>query len=400
VRSVFLRLLNRSGGLRLWRWLHRHRIVILTAHGVMDAQDGPPWVPLRPQLSRRRLDDCLRILSRHYRFVSLEEAVAMLAGRAPVRPYCLVLTFDDGYRNHLSHALPILRRHGVPATFFLATGHIDHRRPFWFDRLDYALQHLPAGAHELPVGPRTIGIDASDRAALRASYKRLRDEAKALPRHDTAMLREMETLAEVLEARSGRRLADLFETEDWTAIATWDEIRAAGDDVSFGSHTVDHVRLSFVDAETMEDQLRRSKQTIEAETGRPCRYFCYPNGSFDGRAAETTRACGYDAAVTTEEGTNRPGSDLMTLRRVDLAPEGDLTRLLMDVSGLSDALRGVAARSSVALASALATAWPARLRGLPRTAAGWARRTAAGGLRGVPRADPARTPRRRAEWLR
>jgi peptidoglycan/xylan/chitin deacetylase (PgdA/CDA1 family) len=404
VRSLFLRLLNRSGGLRLWRWLRRHRIVILTAHGVMDAEDDPPWVPLRPQLSRRRLDDCLRILSRYYRFVSLEEAVAMLAGRAPVRPYSLVLTFDDGYRNHLTHALPILRRHGVPATFFLATGHIDHRRPFWFDRLDYALQHLPAGAHELPVGPRTIGIDARDRAALRASYKRLRDEGKALVRHDTEMLREMETLAEVLEARSGRRLADLLETDDWTAIATWDEIRAAaGDDVSFGSHTVDHVRLSFVDAETMEDQLRRSKRTIEAETGRPCRYFCYPNGSFDGRAAETTRACGYDAAVTTEEGTNRPGTDLMTLRRVDLAPDGDLTRLLLDVSGLSDALGGIAARPSAALASALAGAlaapgWlrglarlaPGRLRGLPRTAAGWLRR--------LPRTDPARTPRRSTEW--
>jgi peptidoglycan/xylan/chitin deacetylase (PgdA/CDA1 family) len=364
VGPIVRRLLYRSGVLWLWRWLHRHRVVILTAHGVMDAEDSPPWVPLRPQLSRRRLDDCLRILSRHYRFVSLGEAVDMLAGRAPVRPYSLVLTFDDGYRNNFKHALPILRRHGVPATFFLATGHIEHRRPFWFDRLDYALQQLPPGTHELRVGPRTIRVDATDRAARRASYKRLRDEAKALVRHDLEMLREMEALAECLEAQSGRRLAHVFEHDDWTATLTWDEIRAAaGNDVAFGSHTVDHVRLSFVDAETMDDQLRRSKQAIEAETGRPCRYFCYPNGSFDRQAAETVRACGYEAAVTTQEGSNRPGCDLMALRRVDLSPSRDLTQTLLDVAGLGDAISRAAARLSSVLPGG------GRSPGLPRVPA-------------------------------
>jgi peptidoglycan/xylan/chitin deacetylase (PgdA/CDA1 family) len=344
VRTLVGRLLRWSGFLWAWRFLHRHEVIILTVHGVMDADAGAAWVPLRPQLSRERLDECVRLLSRYYRFVSLEEAVHMLAGLVPTRPYSIVLTFDDGYRNNIKHALPILRRHGVPATFFLVTGHIEHRRPFWFDRLDYALQQLPPGTHDLRVGPRTIRVDATDRAALRASYKRLRDEAKALVRHDLEMLREMEALAEILEAQSGRRLAEVFEHDDWTAILTWDEIRAAAmNDVAFGSHTVDHVRLSFVDPETMEDQLRRSKQAIEAETGRPCHYFCYPNGSFDRQAAETVRACGYEAAVTTEDGANPPGSDLMSLRRVDLSPTGEPTQTLLDVSGVGNALSGAAA---------------------------------------------------------
>jgi peptidoglycan/xylan/chitin deacetylase (PgdA/CDA1 family) len=338
------------GALWTWRFLHRHDLIILTVHGVMDAHTRTVWTPLRPQLPRQRLAECLRVLSCHYRFVSLTDAVDMLAGRVPARPYCAVLTFDDGYRNNLTHALPILRRHGVPATFFLATGHIDQRRPFWFDRLDYALQHLPAGAHELRVGARIFRIDATDGAALRASYKRLRDQEKAQVRHDTAMLHDMDALAAMLEAQSGQRLADIFEHDDWTAVMTWDDVRAAaGPDVSFGSHTVDHIRLSFVDAETMQDQLRRSKTRIEAETKRACRHFCYPNGSVDVRAAEAARACGYEAAVTTDEGANRPGCDLMTLRRVDLPPSGDPTQILLEVSGLSAALTELAARLASAL---------------------------------------------------
>ena len=80
-------------------------------------------------------------------FVSLGDAVEMLAGRKPLVPYSLVLTFDDGYRNNITHALPLLRRNQVPATIYLATGHVEERRPFSFDRLDYALQHAaPADA--------------------------------------------------------------------------------------------------------------------------------------------------------------------------------------------------------------------------------------------------------------
>src|SRR5262245_47950086 len=122
-RSLLLALLRWSGFMWLWRFLHRYEVGILTMHGVMDTGEHTAWVPLRPQLSRWRLEECVRGLSNYYHFISLEDAVSMLTGRKPVRPYSLVLTFDDGYRNNIKHALPILRRYGVPATFFVATGH-------------------------------------------------------------------------------------------------------------------------------------------------------------------------------------------------------------------------------------------------------------------------------------
>src|SRR4051812_40637037 len=102
-----------TGLLWLWRFLHRRHITILMVHGVMDTEQPTSWVPLRPQLSRRTLDDALCRLSRYYRFVSLDDAVAMLVGKLPLQPYSIVLTFDDGYRNNFTHALPILRRHRV-----------------------------------------------------------------------------------------------------------------------------------------------------------------------------------------------------------------------------------------------------------------------------------------------
>ena len=342
-RRLGLSLLRWTGLMRLWRFRHRHHVIILYTHGVVDSRPAQAWVPLRSQLALDRLDAALRRLARHYRFISLDDAVEMLAGRKPLLPYSLVLTFDDGYRNNITHALPLLRRHRVPATIYLATGHVEERRPFWFDRLDYALQH--AAPDEVARAVSGDAVAAGDREGLRRAYKRLRDEAKAATRDDSEMRREMEGLAAALEAGSGRRLSDVFETDHWAGVASWAEVRAAtGPDVTWGSHTVDHVRLGQAGPEVIRDQLARSRDMIEAATGAPCRHFAYPSGSVTPEAATLARQAGYTSAVTTKPGTNRRGDDLMTLRRIGLPDTDSELEVLAQASGLSDALAGWKAR--------------------------------------------------------
>ncbi len=349
-RSLVVSLFRWSGFLWLWRFLHRHDVIILTVHGTLDSDNHAPWRPLRRQLPPRRLEASIRFLSKYYRFVSLHDAVGMVSGRVPVRPYSLALTFDDGYRNNLKHALPILRRYGVSATFFVVTGHIENRQPFWFDRLDYALQHSVVADCELRVGQETIRFHGADRGGLRSWYKRLRDEAKVLRRPDTEMLREMEGLAAMLEAKSGRKLAEIFEHDDASVVMTWEEIRGAvRDGISFGSHTVDHIRLGLVDAEMVRNQVIPSKQMIERHTGLPCPYLAYPNGSFSPEVAEVARACGYAAAFTATPGVNRVGDDPMTLQRIDLPNSDDLIGTLAVVSGLESAVVRFKKRIRVAL---------------------------------------------------
>jgi peptidoglycan/xylan/chitin deacetylase (PgdA/CDA1 family) len=338
MKLAFWALLRWTGILWAWRFYHRHRIPILMMHGVMDTEQPTSWVPLRPQLSRRALDRTLRILSRYYQFVSLDDAVAMLAGRIPIRPNSLVLTFDDGYRNNLTHALPILDRYNAPATIFVATGHVNQRKPFWFDRLDYILQHAAVDRRRVQVGQTTLVLRGCDRDALRASYKQLRDAAKELDRRDHEMLQEMEGLAAMLERESGHKLQEIFADDDWSGVLTWQEMQKTAGNVLFGSHTVDHVRLALEDDEIVRDQLVHSKQALEEHLGKPCHYFCYPNGSVSPRAAELVSACGYVAAVTTEEGSNYVGDNLMTLRRLDLPVARSPGEILAQVSGLSFAL--------------------------------------------------------------
>ena len=326
-------------------------------HGVMDTGEPTSWVPLRPQLSRQALENSLSWLSRYYRFVSLADAVEMITGRIPLQPYSLVLTFDDGYRNNLKHALPILRRYKAPAAFFVVTGHIEQRKPFWFDRLDYVLQHAAVDGRQVQIGQTNVSLQARDRASLRVSYKRLRDVAKGIERPDHEMVRELEGLAASLERECGRKLADIFADDDWSVVLTWKEIHdSGGEDAIIGSHTVDHVRLGLVDHQTCGAQLVQSKQAIEEHLGKPCLYLCYPSGSFTEPVAQRARACGYEAALTSEEGTNQVGDNPMTLRRLGLSESESMIELLYDVSGLTLFL----------------SRWVARLRRLnPKGTNGW-----------------------------
>lgn len=337
-RRLVLEIARLTGFMRLWRFLHRREVIILKLHGVMDDEGGElPWTPLRPQLQRRRLEYVLREILKRYRIVSLDDAVDMLAGRKQLQPYSIVLTFDDGYRNNVKCALPVLRRYGAPATFFVSTGHVNERRPFWFDRLDYAVQHLPADGRELRFGDEVVKCGLSSRAELRELYKRMRDTAKKRNGSDLDMLAEMEAIAEKLESEGGGRLSDIFENDDWTAVLTWEEIRATlQEDVCFGSHTVDHVRLGMVDGVTVRDQLKRSKDAIERKTGRECRYVCFPSGSHSLEAAEIAKECGYVAALTTVEGMNKIGEDPMFLKRIGFPENGSIVEVLARVSGLSN----------------------------------------------------------------
>ena len=344
MRSFVFAFFRITGLIYLLRRINRDSVAILMLHGIMDEEVPSEWVPLRPQLSRKHFRLILRILSSYYRFIELEEAFGMVSGRLPFQPNRMVLTFDDGYRNQLKHGLPILREFNAPATIFLATGHIDSRKPFWFDRLDYAIQHAHIAGRRLQAGNEIVQFHSHDRNDLRAAFKRLRDSAKKARRPDGVMVQEMESLAESLEQESGRRLSDICEQDDWSALLTWPEIRtaAAQEAITFGSHTVDHTRIGCAEEDEIRRQLTLSKESIERQTDKECRYFCFPSGSFSQVSLGVLKECGYEAAVTTQEGLNRRGQNLFALNRISLpssAGRADVLWQSLQLSMLKAALR-------------------------------------------------------------
>jgi peptidoglycan/xylan/chitin deacetylase (PgdA/CDA1 family) len=214
-------------------------------------------------------------LARELEVVGLDDFDACL--RRPGRH--VMLTFDDGYRDNYELAFPILQRHRLPATFFLATGFIDRPRLAWWDEIAWMARH--ARVEALPPGTWSGEPLPLDPANLDGSIRSLLRHYKGLPTADTpAFLDEIARLT-----RAGRFAGDAKAL--WM---TWDmirELREAG--MSIGAHTVDHPLLARLPVESQAAEIARSRDRIAEELGETPRAFAYPVGKPGTFTADTQR---------------------------------------------------------------------------------------------------------------
>ena len=135
---------------------------ILCYHRINEEGD-----PFSPAVSTRLFEDEVRLLSGHYRFVTLSDLIAHLESDSSES--VLAITFDDGYQDNYWNAYPILQKYRIPATVFLTTGPIDSRETLWFERLAQTIRRTTAEYIDLEIDiPRRIWL-RSDRERLDAN---------------------------------------------------------------------------------------------------------------------------------------------------------------------------------------------------------------------------------------
>jgi peptidoglycan/xylan/chitin deacetylase (PgdA/CDA1 family) len=115
------------------------------------------------------------------------------------------------------------------------------------------------------------------------------------------------------------------------ATLTWDELRALADrGVEIGSHTLTHPRLPDLSDGELQRELADSRERIEAEIDRPCRYLAYPYGQHDERVRAATRGAGYEAAFALRNGAD--AREPYALPRIDLYRKDHLLRAMLKTS--------------------------------------------------------------------
>ena len=251
-----------------------------------------------------RFDALLRWVGSTFTVMPLERAIDELQhGTLPRR--ALSITFDDGYADNHAVALPILQRHGMHATFFVAAGFLNGGR-MWNDTVIEAIRATSTSAVDLA----QVGLgqhDLSTLASRRQAIDRLLGDVKYLPSDRRA--RAVEAVA---TACSVSLPDDLMMTTEQLR-----GLRRAG--MAIGGHTVNHPILTRLDDAAARAEIVDGKAQLESILDEPISLFAYPNGRPDQdyarRHAEMVRDAGYRAAVTTAAGVARPGRDVFQLPR-------------------------------------------------------------------------------------
>ncbi len=282
------------------------RLTIIGYHNV----EGTHYFDAPAGQGTRGFRQQLQLLRRAANVVELGTAVRTWAeGREiPMRSVCI--TFDDGYRDSLDVAAPLLEQYSLPATFFLIPAFVSTESHAWWERLSWCV--LGASVSTLHWQNRVVPL--GERAARVDVVEQLAADLKTLSRSDREQA--VEELVDQLAPVGAPYRDDLF--------LDWDQSRALvqrGFEV--GSHSYRHTILARETAAEQQEDLTRSKKLLESELDAPIDGLAYPNGEHGDFTTETFAAlsgAGYTHAVTTIPGLNRRTSPLFELRRVVISP--------------------------------------------------------------------------------
>ena len=240
-------------------------------------------------------DTQMSLVARHFDVVSPEvvEREPDASGRR------VMVTFDDGYRDNFTLAFPILRRHGIKATFFLTTGLIDSPSVPWWEELAWMVNRSPRERIEgRPWFNGSISIRNGRGGAIEAltnTYKTLPDDlSEAYLDHCAA-------------ATGSGRCDPALGADLWMTWQMAAELRDAG--MVVGGHTVSHPVLARCDAARQEREVRDCAARLLDELGVELRYFAYPVGlrhAFDATTRDVLARAGVRLAFSLYGGYLRP----------------------------------------------------------------------------------------------
>lgn len=265
--------------------------------------------------------------------VTVAEGLERLADGRP--GHWVAFSFDDGYADNVQRALPILRRAGGRATFYLTAGLIDERRAPWWDVMAHALTTTQQTRLAWEVGGRRFDLPLGDERARRIALAQVLPSFRVDPAEQG---RRLDSLRDALQVVS-RAACEL---------ATWDEaaqLAEAGMEV--GAHTLGHPYLDHLPAAAQAVEITGSVERIHARLGLRPQGFAFPGGAYDVASVEACRRAGLDYAVTTRAGDNRARAPRYELKRrgfdegMCLGPGGRFSRRLAwaEIDGAFDRLR-------------------------------------------------------------
>jgi peptidoglycan/xylan/chitin deacetylase (PgdA/CDA1 family) len=272
--------------------------------------------------SLEELDWQAAFLARTVRVLDGSEVVRFARGQLELDEPAVCVTFDDGYADNL-RAGEVLRRHGLPAIFFLTTGIVGTTAITDWDRLAHAVKMTKNRTLAIPavgrLGPWTIEFRENSRETIRA----LQRVYRSIP--GTAV----EAFVSAVERAAGANAVEFLGGK--TMFLSWDEVRAlARMGHTIGAHTHSHRILStLTDAEQVHE-VAHSKAVIETHLSTKVNVFAYPVGkpfAFSERTKQIVRDCGFEVAFSFYGGRNLRGAlDRFDIRRI--AVERDTSREL------------------------------------------------------------------------
>jgi peptidoglycan/xylan/chitin deacetylase (PgdA/CDA1 family) len=273
--------------------------IVLVYHRVGDPHQASAEGWLSPRLGTDLFEAQLRHLAARYRVVPASDLLDAVKSRRRGDLFPAAVTFDDDLQSHVREALPILKRVGIPATFFVTGASLSAPFSFWWERIDRAIDSGALSESELRA---MVPERAGDRS--RSGLPSIARDIELMPPE------QRDALAEELGERAGPDPPDAGLREaDLQALAS------SGFEIGF--HTLRHPNLAILDGPELELALTDGRNRVAAAIGREITSIAYPGGKWDKRVVDAAAGAGYRFGFTTDPEPVLTDSDPRCIPRLD-----------------------------------------------------------------------------------
>jgi peptidoglycan/xylan/chitin deacetylase (PgdA/CDA1 family) len=333
IKSAMLQVCYYSGSYQIIAFQYAGAGTIFIMHKVVDSKTESLATQLT--ITARFLDRIITRLRRRADFITMDEVGDRLVRDNPTarQRRFIALTFDDGFRDNLTLSLPILRRHGVPATIYVPSGAPDRNLDPWPWRLDRALRENSELLLDRPGLPRRLPLGTWEEK--RAAFYGL---TRYVHRNIPANREVAETLLPTARVSDESLIAEQF--------ASWDELRELASDplITIGGHGVSHASLRHLEEQDAIAEISNGKARLTAQLGVPISHFAYPYGdvsNFGPREIALAARAGFVTAVTNIGGNifSQHRHHMMALPRCGLGGAVEaISSAVLELSGAPRAL--------------------------------------------------------------
>jgi peptidoglycan/xylan/chitin deacetylase (PgdA/CDA1 family) len=326
VKSTIAVTAHVTGLSRVLATRYRGRGMICALHSVVDDGAFYPDHTLRCPVGK--LERTLRWLRKQgFEFISLDEAVRRLS-MPKTRPFA-AFTFDDGFADNLTHALPLMQRFAAPFTVYVTTGMITRHIDAWW----FGLAALVRSQAKIVLPGLGRQFECPDAQSKMRTFKAI----------EAAIHKDFAVLPHV-RAAIGEKKIDCSALVDREALTEQQlRILARHPLVTIGGHTTTHTNLAQASAAAVRWEMAENRKFLQAATESSIEHFAYPFGharACGDREADIARDVGFRTATTTRPGAlfAEHAQHLHSLPRMHLADDDTPSTLRCKVDGVYRAI--------------------------------------------------------------
>jgi peptidoglycan/xylan/chitin deacetylase (PgdA/CDA1 family) len=264
-----------------------------------------------------------------YIFISLDTLENWLDNKLKLNKKFICLTFDDGYKDNLTHGLPILKKHQVPATIYITNCFPNGTAILWW----YLFEDHIKSFNQLILNTSLGSFEFywKDESDAFRQFGRVSEAIKAIPAQEMhSVLCKSFALSDSENTRKCKEVA-----------LSWNEIKELSNEplITIGAHTMNHISMKQQSESTIIEELKASKWEIEAHIGKQVKHFAYPYGSeFDvsKRDLAIASTIGFKTSVLNQAGNifKQNKKNMQALARMPLGNVTDKERMSNYLNGI------------------------------------------------------------------